>query len=84
MEKFNVLPLVDKCSVLHEYGRFVDSFKNDKGDYAIYVLNGKFDFLYAVMFTNKKQLGVIEITVLENSDIASFIDVGINDIYARK
>jgi hypothetical protein len=38
MEKFNALPLMDKCSVLHDHGMFVEAGKNGKSEYAIYSL----------------------------------------------
>jgi hypothetical protein len=84
MEAFNALPLIEKCSVLHDHGRFVDSYKNERSEYAIYVLDRTYDFSYAIMFTNTQKLGVVEITVLESWDVADFIDVSLKNLTAKK
>ena len=74
MQTFNSLPLLEKCSILYYHGKFVESHTDSQNQYAIYVLDRKYDFNYAIMLINKAKLSIEEVTVLENSDVAKFIE----------
>jgi hypothetical protein len=80
MENFNSLRLGEKCAALHEHGKFLESYKRKKHDYAIYVLDRAYNFEYAVMFTNSERLGVLEIRILKNWEVANYIKISLNDL----
>jgi hypothetical protein len=83
MKKFNALTLKEKCSILHDHGIFVATGKNGTSEYAIYSLDKAYDFTFAILFTNITRLGVVEITVLENWDVADFINVSLKNLYLK-
>jgi hypothetical protein len=80
MEEFNSLRLGEKCAILHEHGKFVASYKYEKHDNAIYLLDRSYNFEYAVMFTDTEKLGVLEITILKNWDVADYITISLKDL----